>query len=81
MVAEEYELFDSGESSRLITETNFNEIVPRIGITMAFIVGRLGMDNEITVCPRVSCRSRELTKLSKGGKQWSVSCTNEYIEC
>ena len=71
VLAEEYELFDSDESTLHITEANLGTIASRNGVTMAFIVGQFRIDPfQLDQCPKPGCRSTRLSQLQAGGKLW-----------
>ena len=71
VLAEEYELFDSDESTLHITEANLGTIASRNGVTMAFIFGQFRIDPfQLDQCPKPGCRSTRLSQFQAGGKLW-----------
>lgn len=67
--AGEYELFNSLDSSHVISRAENEVLTPGLNITMAIIVGQYqsGTSNR---CPRPGCKSDNLTSTESGGKAW-----------
>ncbi|KIM99853.1 hypothetical protein OIDMADRAFT_125485 [Oidiodendron maius Zn] len=67
--AGEYEIFDTEDSSRLITQQNFSLLRPGSSITMAMVIGRYegGVKDK---CPKPGCKSKIYTKSKAGGLIW-----------
>ena len=71
--SQEFELFDSANSRCVVTESNFDLLVPGMGITMAFTVGQYVIKPEnYPCCPRPGCGSRASKSHRSGGRVWYV---------
>ena len=71
VIAEEYELFDSGNNTILIAKNQPDMIASCSGITMAFIVGQFTTGPfKLDLCPKPGCKSTRLSKPYAGGKLW-----------
>lgn len=65
----EYELFNTLDSSQTLSRSEFEGLVPGMGITMAVIVGQYGK-NSLERCPRIGCKSARVTANEAGGRTW-----------
>ena len=72
VLANEYEIFDTSDTTRTLCEPSFWGLIPGMKITMAFIIGRYDID-PLEECPRPGCRSRKFNKVHAGGHTCS-SC-------
>ncbi|KAF4629073.1 hypothetical protein G7Y89_g9076 [Cudoniella acicularis] len=70
--AGEYLLFNSMDSSQVLTASEFEAFIPGMSITMALIVGRYGEESNAK-CPRVGCKSTKIQPLTTGGS-FCVTC-------
>jgi len=67
--AGEYEIFNTKDSSQLITQRNFSLLRPGSAITMAMVIGSYeeGVKDQ---CPKPGCKSKMYTKSNAGGLIW-----------
>lgn len=72
MLANEYEIFDTSDTTRTLCESRFWGLIPGMKITMAFTIGRYDTD-PLKECPRPGCRSRNFNKVHAGGHK-CASC-------
>ncbi len=72
VIAEEYEIFNTSDTTQMLSESNFASLVPGMKITMAFVIGRY-QGRPMEDCPRPGCRTRDFIKLRTGGQTCS-SC-------
>lgn len=72
VVAEEYEIFNTSDTTQMLSESDSASLVPGMKITMAFVIGRY-QGRPMEDCPRPGCRTRKFTKLRTGGQACS-SC-------
>ncbi|KAL8915745.1 MAG: hypothetical protein Q9172_006709 [Xanthocarpia lactea] len=69
--AGEYEIFNTSDNTQLLSDPDFQSLVPGMKITMAFIIGRYQCAT-LEECPRPGCRARKFTRNSAGGR----TCTS-----
>ena len=67
--AGEYELFNTLDSSQIISRAESEALTPGLSITMAIIVGQYHYGN-FNRCPRPGCKSDSFTSNESGGKTW-----------
>jgi hypothetical protein len=67
--AGEYEIFNTEDSSILITPQNFSLLRPGAAITMAMVIGRYEK-GEKDQCPKPGCKSKMHVKSNAGGFIW-----------
>ena len=69
--AGEYELFNSFDSSKAITLSEDQSLIPGMAITMAIVYGyyKSGL---LSRCPRPDCRSNRVAPNEAGGVSWYV---------
>ena len=67
-----YELFNTLDSSQIISRTENEVLTPGLSITMAIIVGQYHSWKP-THCPRPGCKSDKFTINESGGKTWYAS--------
>ena len=72
VLANEYEIFDTSDTTRTLCEPSFWGLIPGMKITMAFIIGRYD-SGPLEECPKPGCRSRNFNKADAGGRTCS-SC-------
>lgn len=70
--AGEYELFNTLDSSQIISLAKSEVLTPGLAITMAIIVGQYE-SGESNRCPRPGCMSEKVTSSQSGTKIWYVS--------
>lgn len=69
ILAGEYEIFNTEDSSQLITQQNFSLLRPGSGITMAMVIGKYE-EGAKDQCPKPGCKSKIYTKSNAGGLIW-----------
>ena len=69
--AGEYELFNTFDSTQIISRSEFEGLTPGMSITMAIIIG-LYDNGLLKCCPRPGCQSVKFTTSKAGGKIWYV---------
>ena len=67
VLAGEYEIFNTSDTTQLLSELDFQSLVPGMRITMAFIIGRY-LHGTFEECPRPGCRARKFVRKSAGGR-------------
>jgi hypothetical protein len=65
----EYELFNTLDSSQILSKSEVECLTPGMSITMAMIVGKYGK-RALDRCPRVGCKSMKITPNEAGGWIW-----------
>ena len=71
--AGEYELFNTLDSSQIISRAESEVLTPGMSITMAIIVGRYH-SADFNRCPRPGYKSEIFISSESGGKTWYDSC-------
>ncbi len=71
--AGEYELFNTLDSSQIISPTENEVLTPGLSITMAIIVGKYTSHSDR--CPKPGCKSDEFVSDQSGRKMWYASDT------
>lgn len=69
ILAGEYELFSTTDSSQVVTESNVGLLTPGAHITMAVVIGRYEGSPKNT-CPKPGCKSRAFRRSDAGGHIW-----------
>ncbi|KAI4218987.1 MAG: hypothetical protein L6R36_008633 [Xanthoria steineri] len=65
--AGEYEIFNTSDTAQLLSELDFQSLVPGMNITMAFVIGRY-QHRTLEECPRPGCKARKFVRKSTGGR-------------
>ncbi|KAL8827153.1 MAG: hypothetical protein Q9170_007131 [Blastenia crenularia] len=69
--AGEYELFNTSDTTQLLSESQSQALIPGMRITMAFIIGFYDT-RPLKVCPRPGCQARTFAKVKAGGQSCSA---------
>ena len=72
--AGEYELFNTFDSSQIVSRANSEVLTPGLSVTMAIIIGKYDSKNT-NRCPRLGCKSTKFISKESGGKMWYASLT------
>ena len=72
--AGEYELFNTFDSSQIVSRANSEVLTPGLSVTMAIIITKYGSENSDR-CPRLGCESTKFISKESGGKVWYASLT------
>ena len=70
--AGEYELFNTFNSSQIVSRANNEVLTPGLSVTMALII-RNSDSKSIDRCPRLGCESTKFFSKESGGKMWYAS--------
>lgn len=76
--AGEYELFNTLDSSQIISRAESEVLTPGMSITMAIIVGRYH-SADFNRCPRPGCKSEKFNNNEPGGRTWYDSCWHSVL--
>lgn len=68
--AGEFEIFNTSDTTQLLSELDFQSLVSGMKITMAFVVGRY-RHRALEECPRPGCKARNFVGKSAGGRNCS----------
>ena len=71
--AGEYELFNTLDSSQIISRTESEVLTPGLNVTMAVIIGKYDAGSS-ECCPRVGCKSTVFISKDPGCSVWYASC-------
>lgn len=69
--AGEYEIFNTSDTTQLLSEPGSQSLIPGMKITMAFVIGRY-QHRTLEECPRPGCKSRKFARKSTGGQNCSA---------
>ena len=72
--AGEYELFNTLDSSQIVSRANSEVLTPGLSVTMAIIIANCDSENSDR-CPRLGCKSTLFISKESGGKMWYASLT------
>ena len=72
--AGEYELFNTFDSSQIVSRIDSEALTPGLSVTMAIIIGMYDSMNTKR-CPRPGCKSTDFISKESGGKMWYASLT------
>ena len=72
--AGEYELFNTFDSSQIVSRANSEVLTPGISVTMAIVIRKFDSENGDS-CPRLGCMSTKFVSKESGGKTWYASLT------
>ena len=72
--AGEYELFNTFDSSQIVSRANGEVLTPGISVTMAIIIRKDYSENNDR-CPRLGCESTKFLSKESGGRMWYASLT------
>ncbi|KAL9027940.1 MAG: hypothetical protein Q9196_003619, partial [Gyalolechia fulgens] len=71
VLAAEYEVFNTSDTTQILSESQTYALIPGMKITMAIVVGRYA-GLPLAKCPRPGCRARTFTKINTGGQTCSA---------
>lgn len=74
----EYELFNSIDARKPLSESEPGMLIPGMSITMAFVIG-LYEQQAVKKCPRPGCQTREFSTLATGGRRWYPLPYSEFF--
>lgn len=74
VAAGEYELFNTSDSTQIISGSEFEGLTPGMSITMAIVVGSYH-GASLERCPRPGCKSVKFMSSEAGGKIWYADGT------
>ena len=69
-----YELFNTFDSSQIVSRANSEVLTPGLSVTMAIIVGNYDSEDR-DHCPRPGCKSTDFISKDSGGRMWYASHT------
>ena len=69
--AGEYELFNTFDSSKTVSLSADQSLMPGMAITMAIVIGQYE-SGPLSHCPRLDCRSTRVVPNEAGGMSWYV---------
>ena len=69
--AGEYEIFNTSDTTQLLSESDFQCLIPGMKTTMAFVIGRY-QHRTLEECPRPGCKARTFARQNAGGRKCST---------
>ena len=67
VLAGEYEIFNTSDTTQLLSKLDFQSLIPGMRITMAFVICR-NQHRTLEECPRPGCKARKFVRKSAGGR-------------
>ncbi|KAL8749230.1 MAG: hypothetical protein Q9199_007812 [Rusavskia elegans] len=65
--AGEYEIFNTSDTTQVLSECDLQSLIPGMKITMAFVIGRY-QHRTLEECPKPDCKARKFARKSTGGR-------------